>query len=250
MATQAGLSKEQIAQLKLKDRMNRLAQQFQVRIDVSDFSGGMGPDEEFRLYKGPKAGKAVLILNSDFWSRGTGIYDNDAYLVYLLFRAEAYYFYRSRYDAEHCAWIVEEDSPSMQILKRALNSSQTDWMVDEGEPSGRDIEFRRQLDPTQTPTKTLKALVEFALRAIAKKAADDWAELRFRKAVGKTSPKIDEAILRRERALAADFNRARSAMTRSERLAFQNLMKSPFRYSRRTGEAASDPVYDPEINTH
>ena len=58
-----------------------------------------------------------------------------------------------------------------------------------------------------------------------------------------------DTVVGRERALAADFNRARSAMTRSERLTFQKLLKSPFRYARRTGAAQSEPEYDPEIKT-
>jgi len=249
VATEAGVSREKIAEMKLKDRAERLIRKYRLPLEISGFSEGMDPDEEFRLFKGRRPGYGALLFNADFWSKGAGVYDNDAFLSYLIFRAQAYYIYRTHYDSEHCAWIVGEESPSMQVLKTAIDGSQANWAADDNPPAGRDLEFRESLDPSRNASKTLRALIEYALRTVAQRASDDWALLRCRKQLGITPPLVTECIRRRERSLAADFSRARSAMTRSERLAFRDTLKSPFRYTRQAGTAASDPVYDSDAKS-
>ena len=247
VASQAGLSRQQIAEMKLKARVERLIQQFHLPLEVSGFSDGMDPDQEYRLFKSRRPDRGTLLLNAGFWAAGAGVYDTDAYLTYLLFRAEAYFIYRSHYDAEHGAWIVAEESPSMQVLRTVLDSSETRWVVDDGPPTGRDLEFRKQMDPSQNPERTLKALVEYALRAVAHKASDDWALERYRREVGPVDPLVERRVAQRERTLAWDYSRARGAMTRAERISFQKLVKSPFRFARSRGAPASEPVFDPEV---
>jgi len=247
VATEAGVSREKLAEIRLKDRAERLIRKYRLPLEISGFSDGMDPDEEFRLFRGRRTGYGALLFNAAFWSRNLPRDDNDDFLTYLLFRAQAYYVYRSHYDSEHCAWIVEEESPSMQVLKTALSGSQADWSVDDSAPAGRDLEFRHSIDPSGNAAKTLKGLIEYALRAVAQKAADDWAKERYQQHLGITSPVVTERIRQREHALADDFNRARSAMTRSERLSFQKLLNSPFLYARTKGGPASDPTYDPHV---
>ena len=248
VATEAGVSREKIAEMKVKDRAERLVRRFHLPLELAGFSGGMAPEEEFRLYKGHRPGYGALVLNTAFWDKQAETYDNDPYITYLLFRAEAYFTYRSRYDAEQGAWIVEEESPSMQTLKAALDDSAANWMITDDPPTGRDLEFRKSLDPAGNSPRALKALVEYALRTVAQKASDNWAAGRYRRELGVTSPLVSERIRRRERLLAVDFNRARSAMTGAERRAFRKLLKTPFRYVRHPGEAASEPVFDPAAN--
>ena len=249
VASEAGVSPKQISELKLKDRVTQMIQRFRLPLEVSGYSNGLAPDEEFRLYRGRQPGRGGMLLNASFWSKGAGIYDTDAYLAYLLFRADAYFAYRSHFDAEHAAWIVEEESPAMQVLKAALEGSEVSWRVDDGPPTGRDLEFRQSLDPSKDPARTLKTLTEFALRCVAQKASDDWALLRFGREVGAPDTLITDRVRRRERALAWDFSRARSAMTRAERMAFQKLLKSPFRYVRQQGRPSSEAVYDQDVVT-
>jgi hypothetical protein len=246
VASDAGISPAQISQMKLRDRFALLARRLKLPLEIAGFSESMLSDEEFRLFKGRRPGWGALMLNAGFWSKGAGRYDGDRFMAYLLFRAEAYYLYRSHYDADHCAWLVEEMSPSMQVLRQALAGSASEWWVDAGVPTGRDLEFRQSVDPSQDPSRTLKALTEYALRSVAQKAADNWALHRYHMRYGAPEPLIAEHVRERERALAWDFNRARSAMTRAERLAFQKLLQSPFHYVRPAAQL-SQATYDPPL---
>ncbi len=234
VAKDAGVSGNRLQELAIKDRAIRLIGRYHLPLEVADFSDGMLADEEFRLAKGSKPGWASIQFNREFWDKGAALYNNDVFLTYLLLRAQAYFYYRSHYDSEHCTWIVRETSEplesSFQVLRSHLNDSDAQE-ESSAAPGDRDLEFRRRLDPSQDPVKTLKKLIEFALRCIAQKAADDWALMNYRRRVGEPPTLIANYVKARERGLASDFGRARFAMTLPERLAFHRVLKTPFRYA-------------------
>lgn len=230
-----GLSHDQTVQLQLLDRANQLIERFHLPLGIAGFSNQIRRDEEYRLYKGRQPGHADLMLNSRFWITD-GYYDSDAYLVYVLFRASADYFYRRHFDADHCAWLVESDAEPMRaafsILKGSVDDSSASWLHSDSHPTDRDEEFRKSIDPSGNPVIILQVLTRYALQAIEQRAADDWAVAHYHKMFKEPETSlISQRVDERERALAWDFSRAVSAMTLPERLAFRKILKSPFRYT-------------------
>jgi len=241
-----GLSHEQAVQLKLLDRANQLIERFQLPLGIAGFSNQIPRDEEYRLYQGRRRGRADLLLNGHFWI-SDGYYDSDAYLVYVLFRATADYYYRRHFDADHCAWLVESDAEPMRaaalsILKGSVDASAASWLHSDNQPTDRDEEFRKSIDPSGNPVKILQVLTRYALQAIEQRAADDWAVAHYHKMFKEPETSlISQRVNERERALAWDFSRAVSAMTLPERLSFRRVLKSPFRYTNQQ-EPAPAPV--------
>ena len=249
-AQEIGLTPDQLHEMEIKGRVRLLIDRYRLPLEVSEFSGGMLTDEEFRLYKAHKARvSGALRFNSLFWKTNPALAEDQGYMLYLLWRAQVYYVYRTRYDAEQCAWIVESEAEPLQayfsVLHKTLEESETQGMKDPTILSERDLEFRKMLDPTGNPQKTLHALIEYALRAIAQKSSDNWAAARYRQTVGEIPESVRLRILARERSLSYDFGRARFAMTIADRITFHKVLKSPFRYQRRPGKPSSEPVYDP-----
>ncbi len=233
VAQDAGISGNQLLQLKVKDRFVRLIARLKLPLEVTGFSSNMPKDEEFRIVKGSKVGVSGLELNSDYWAKLDPAHDDDAYVTYLLLRADAFAQYRNHYDPEHCTWIVREESEplsaSFKVLRTTLNDSAAD---EEGRtpPTERELEFRKTLEPSGDPAKTVRKLIEYALRCIAQSAADNVALVRFRQSGLTPPPDILARINARQRVLASDFGRARFAMTLSERIVFHRILKTPFRY--------------------
>jgi hypothetical protein len=248
-AQEIGITPDQLHEMEIKGRVQQLIHHYQFPLELAGFGDGMLDDEEFRLYKSKKPGVGALRFNSSFWKNNPGLGDDEDYMVYLLLRAQVYYVYRTRYDAEHCAWIVEDESGPLHLyfdeLHRTLQESSVQPVKDPTVLSERDLEFRRLLDPTGNPQKTLHLLIEYALRTIAQKSSDNWALARYREKRGDVPPAILERVRARERSLSYDFGRARFAMTLADRITFQKVLKAPFRYLRRPGHPSSEPVYDP-----
>jgi hypothetical protein len=230
-----GLDRDQMLQLKLLDRANQLITRFQLPLEMAGFTTHLRNDEEFSLYQGRKPGQAGVLLNSHFWIHD-GYYASDAYLVYVLFRATADYDYRRHFDAEHCAWLVETDAEPLRatltVLKGSVDTTAAMWLHSDNQPTDRSEEFRRSIDPSGNPVKILQVLTRYALQAIEQRAADDWAVSHYHKVFKEPETSlIKHRVNERERALAWDFSRAVSAMTLPDRMAFRQVLKSPFRYS-------------------
>jgi|GEM_PF-3356501 len=254
-AGEVGMSPERLQQLELRTRVQQLIARYKLPLEVTEFGEGMLEDEEFRLYKSAKTGLGAVRFNSVFWKKHPELAQDPHYLLYVLFRAQAYYAYRSRYDSEHCAWIVENEAEPLNTYFSVLHHTLQEEAAasrpsDPTLLSDRDLEFRHHLDPTDNPRKTLRALIEYALRAIAQKASDNMAIKRYRESIGSLPASVIERVHLRERALAYDFASARFAMTLGERVTFHNILKTPFRYLRRSGEPASEPVYDAAPEPH
>lgn len=233
VADDVGMNPQRLREMQLKDRLTRLIQKYRLPLEIGGFAGQMKADEEFRIYKGKTSGRALLQMNSEFWKTNDVLAENEAFLLYLLFRANAYYVYRDRYDAEHCTWLLQEAEPlagSFEVLRAALDQSDVEGNRHQVPPTPRDVEFRRSIDPTGDPNRTLRALIEYALRAVAQRASDGWAVQQYRARVGSLPSVVEDAVRRRGRALAADFGQARFAMTLQERMTFHRLLKTPFRY--------------------
>src|ERR1700753_901512 len=76
VATEAGVSHEQILEMKIRDRLEQLITHYQLPLDIAGFSKGMAAGEEFRLYKSHRPNRGALLLNDAFWSKAAGVYDN------------------------------------------------------------------------------------------------------------------------------------------------------------------------------
>jgi hypothetical protein len=241
VAKDTGMSGSPLHELKIKDRVTRLIERYRLPLEFIGFAGGASSEEEFRLYRGSKSGVGKIEFNSKFWTPNAELYENDAYLTYLLFRAQAYFMYRSHYDPEHCTWIVREESEplesSFHMLRAALDDS-AEEETGQTPPTDRELEFRRTMDPTENKVRTLQKLIEFALQCIAQKAADNWALMTYRQRVGVPTSMILNKVHLRERILASDFGRARYAMTLPERMAFHRVLKTPFRYAEQPSNTA------------
>ncbi len=227
-----GLSHEQTVQMKLVERAEHLIDRFHLPLEIAGFSTPLRKDEEFQLFNGRQPAHASLLLNPHFWI-DQGYYDSETYLIYVLFRANADYFFRRHFDSDQCAWLVENDSEAMAgamtILKGTVNDS-TAWDLTSSPRTDRGEEFRRSLDPEGNPVRILQALMRYAFKAIEERAADEWAVAHYHKMLHEPETAlIRRRIRERDRALAWDFSRAVSAMTLSERVSFHRALRSPFR---------------------
>src|SRR5690242_18985096 len=93
-----GLSSAQAAQLRFLDRVEALIARHGLHLEIAGFSAKMPATQEFRLQRGRKPGHGAVMFNPRFWAAHG--YDDERFLSYVLFRAEAAYFYRSHFDAE------------------------------------------------------------------------------------------------------------------------------------------------------
>ena len=234
VAKDAGITGSQLRDLKMRDRALRLIQRYKLHLEVSGTSTEQSPDEEFRVNKGSTPAVGVVEFGSAFWDQHPTLANDDTFLAYLLFRAQAYYAYRSHYDAEHCTWIVREESEPLNnaftILRAELNDSASSE-ESRVPPTDRDLEFRRSLEPSGDPVRTLKKLIDYALRCIAQKASDNAAVEKYRAEIGEPPAMVWQRVRSRERVLASDFGRARFAMSLGERMTFHKILKTPFRYA-------------------
>ncbi len=243
------LSPEQVEQknleTKLVARAQQLAETYQLPVHVAGYSNQLPRDEEYKLYQGPVANQGAIVLNAQFWIDNK-FYDSDTYLHYVLFRAAADYFYRRYFDADRCAWNVEGAAEPLRtavgIFRESSDHSENNWMQENYAMSARDIKFRHSLDPEDNSTRILQKLTHYAFQAIEQRAADEWAVAHYHKIFKESETAlISRRVNERERALAWDFNRATSAMTVGERVAFRQRLKSPYQYTNPGAPPAPPP---------
>ena len=235
-----------VVQAKLMSRAEQLVERYDLPVAVAGFTDHMPRDQEYKLFQGRRPNEGAVLLNSRFWVDGQ-YYDSDSYLHYALFRAAAEYFFRRYFDADHGAWNVASVAGPMQtvmgIFRESTDISEASWTDDKSEMSPRDAEFRRSMDPSGDPVNILRGLTRYAFSAIEQRAADEWAVAHYHKVFKEPETGLIQKHVRdRERALAWDFNRATSAMTLGERVAFRHMLKSPFQYTNQPAREAPPPV--------
>src|SRR5665213_441710 len=69
VAKDAGISGSQLLEMKIRDRMLRLIQRYQLPLEISGFSDGMPADEEFRVTKASDTSHGLLEMNQAFWNQ-------------------------------------------------------------------------------------------------------------------------------------------------------------------------------------
>src|ERR1700733_2774047 len=69
VAQDAGMSPAQLNELKIRDRVLRIIQKFNLPLQLVGFSSGLSSDEEFRVSRGSPATLGAVELSSAFWDR-------------------------------------------------------------------------------------------------------------------------------------------------------------------------------------
>jgi hypothetical protein len=218
----------------------RMVKQLALPLEIGGYSHQLRFDEEYRLDPIAESSRTLITFGDAFWTnyfRGVSPDLNHAeysrYLLYVLLRAGADEEYLRHFDPERCAWNVQGDAenltPSLRVLRRTIEAPPTSWLAPDGPVYHTNEAFRRALEPSADATLTTQALVRYGLTSMARRAADLYALEAYERTVGE-SPlgTIRRRVRSRERALAWEFGRARSAMTMAERMAFRKALHYAF----------------------